>query len=254
MRSISVACLRFTSEPANWRYAASTTSDPHLPSRRPTMKHTLSTLLALTLLLISSRATLANAPADEDGSSRSSTARISTVGTATRNWSVKDGTIIGQTTDDNPTKGKTFLIWRQGSSTISCCALNVTIVGGNSGIQYRSKERKRTVGRRRLSGRFRSRRATSRRPVRGAERGILASRGQKRDHRRGRQEHARTAGRRYQRVAGRDQQEDWNEYDIIAQGNHLIQKINGQVMAEVTDEQPSKAGHVWHPGPAIARR
>ena len=29
---------------------------------------------------------------------------------------------------------------------------------------------------------------------------------------------------------------DWNEYDIIAQGNHIIQKINGQLMCEVTDE------------------
>ena len=29
---------------------------------------------------------------------------------------------------------------------------------------------------------------------------------------------------------------DWNEYHIIAQGNHIIQKINGQLMCELTDE------------------
>ena len=28
----------------------------------------------------------------------------------------------------------------------------------------------------------------------------------------------------------------WNEYDIIARGNHIIEKINGHLMCEVTDE------------------
>ena len=28
----------------------------------------------------------------------------------------------------------------------------------------------------------------------------------------------------------------WNRYDISAQGNHIIQKINGQLMCELTDE------------------
>ena len=31
-------------------------------------------------------------------------------------------------------------------------------------------------------------------------------------------------------------QHDWNEYDIIARGNHIIEKINGQLMCELTDE------------------
>jgi hypothetical protein len=34
---------------------------------------------------------------------------------------------------------------------------------------------------------------------------------------------------------------DWNEYVIIAQGNHLIQKINGQTMVDVIDAQEGKA-------------
>ena len=33
----------------------------------------------------------------------------------------------------------------------------------------------------------------------------------------------------------------WNDYVIIAKGNHLIQKINGRVTVDVTDEQESKA-------------
>ena len=30
-------------------------------------------------------------------------------------WSVRDGTIAGQTTAENPTQGNTFLIWRLGT-------------------------------------------------------------------------------------------------------------------------------------------
>jgi len=48
--------------------------------------------------------------------------------------------------------------------------------------------------------------------------------------------------------------EDWNEYEIIAQGNHLIHKINGKVTAEVIDEQPEKRAASGIPGSAIARR
>ena len=31
-------------------------------------------------------------------------------------WKVEDGTITGQTTADNPTKGNTFIIWRGGET------------------------------------------------------------------------------------------------------------------------------------------
>jgi len=50
---------------------------------------------------------------------------------------------------------------------------------------------------------------------------------------------------------------EWNTYDIIAKGNHLIQKINGEVTVDVTDEQESKAAKSGiialqiHAGPAM---
>lgn len=57
-----------------------------------------------------------------------------------RLWSVKDGVIHGETTAENPTKGNTFLIWKEGTTkdfelrlSFRCNAAN------NSGIQYRSK-------------------------------------------------------------------------------------------------------------------
>ncbi|MDZ4687953.1 MAG: DUF1080 domain-containing protein [Planctomycetaceae bacterium] len=57
-----------------------------------------------------------------------------------RLWSVKDGVIHGETTEENAAKGNTFLIWKDGvlkdfdlRLSFRCNATN------NSGIQYRSK-------------------------------------------------------------------------------------------------------------------
>lgn len=57
-----------------------------------------------------------------------------------RLWSVKDGVIHGETTEANPAKGNTFIIWKDGRTkdfelrlSFRCNATN------NSGIQYRSK-------------------------------------------------------------------------------------------------------------------
>ena len=52
-------------------------------------------------------------------------------------WSVKDGAITGQTTKENPTKGNTFIVW-EGNTGNFDLRLDYKIIGGNSGIQYRS--------------------------------------------------------------------------------------------------------------------
>ncbi|MEC7566995.1 MAG: DUF1080 domain-containing protein, partial [Planctomycetota bacterium] len=55
-------------------------------------------------------------------------------------WSVEDGAITGTTTKENPTKGNTFIIWRGGTPGDFELRLQFRISGGNSGIQYRSRE------------------------------------------------------------------------------------------------------------------
>src|SRR5262245_48591437 len=56
-------------------------------------------------------------------------------------WRVEDGAITGQTTAEKPAKGNTFLIWRAGESVDDFeLKLEYKIVGGNSGVQYRSTE------------------------------------------------------------------------------------------------------------------
>ncbi|MFM7845010.1 MAG: PVC-type heme-binding CxxCH protein, partial [Planctomycetota bacterium] len=152
-------------------------------------------------------------------------------------WRVEDGTITGQTTAEKPTKGNTFLIYRKGDVGEFELKLEYKIVGGNSGIQYRSFEvpnEKWVVGGYQAdidSGPTYS-------GINYGERfrGILAGRGQKTvigdDHK------PKEVGKvgdsnELQKMI---KQEDWNEYHIIAKDFNFIHKINGRVTSEVTDE------------------
>ena len=57
-----------------------------------------------------------------------------------RFWSVRDGAITGITTPDNPARGNTFLIWKGGVVKDFELRAKFRLQGGNSGIQYRSKD------------------------------------------------------------------------------------------------------------------
>ena len=46
----------------------------------------------------------------------------------------EDGSITGRTTADNPTKGNTFIVWRQGPVDDFVLRLKYKITGGNSGV------------------------------------------------------------------------------------------------------------------------
>jgi hypothetical protein len=155
-------------------------------------------------------------------------------------WSVKDGAITGQTTKENPTPGNTFLIWKGGEVKDFELKLKFKIVGGNSGIQYRSVDKGNHV----VNG--------YQADIDSGEtyigilyeeggRGVLAQRGDKvvigAD---GKKEVVGKTGDSKE-IAAAVKKEDWNEYEVIAQGNHLIQKINGHVTVDVTDNDSSKA-------------
>ncbi len=157
-------------------------------------------------------------------------------------WSVQDGAIVGQTTPENPTKGNTFLIWRQGVVDDFELRLRYRLTGGNSGVQYRSQELK-NVGDFVVGGYqadFEDGPKYSGIMYEERGRGILAERGQR-----------ITIGAEGQKVAGEpigtadDLQKvikrgDWNDLRIVAKGNRLSHFINGQLMSETIDEQPDK--------------
>lgn len=171
-------------------------------------------------------------------------------------WSVKDGAITGQTTKENPTKGNTFLIWKDGKTADFELHLKFKIVGGNSGIQYRSESLGDFVvkgyqadidtGGHRYMGILYSEKS----------RGIIANRGQK-----------VTVGADGKPVVKGQtcdadkfketiKKEDWNDYVIIAKGNHLVHKVNGTTTCEVTDDEKlyNKSGILalqLHAGPPM---
>jgi type 1 glutamine amidotransferase len=160
-----------------------------------------------------------------------------------RFWKVQDGAIIGQTTPENPTKGNTFIIWRQGELDDFELKLEYRIRGGNSGIQYRSYENEKEWGKwvaggyqadieagDNFSGILYSER----------ERGILAKRGERTvigaD---GKPKPAGEVGDSRQ-LQSHIKKEDWNEYHVSARGRQLAHRINGQLMSEATDEDPKR--------------
>ena len=157
----------------------------------------------------------------------------------TKFWSVKDGAITGQTTKDNPTKGNTFIIWRDGKPSDFELRLKYRIVGGNSGIQYRSEEVDKWV--------IKGYQADFDASLKFAGimyeekgRGILANRGKKVVV--GADGKIKETGDTTpeEKILKAFKKEDWNDYRIIAKGNHLIHEINGNVTVEVVDEQVSK--------------
>ncbi|MGE3315516.1 MAG: family 16 glycoside hydrolase [Planctomycetaceae bacterium] len=152
-------------------------------------------------------------------------------------WRVEDGMITGETTKENPTDGNTFLIWRKGQTADFQLKLEYKIVGGNSGIQYRSFEvpdKKWVVGG--YQGDFEAGDTYSGILYGERFRGILCERGQKSvigsDHK------PKVVGAvgDSKEIQKKIRKEDWNEYEIIASGNRFIHKINGLVTADCTDE------------------
>ena len=154
-------------------------------------------------------------------------------------WRVEDGCITGQTTAENPASRNTFLIWRGGKPADFQLKIEFRMPNpgfANSGVQIRSWEGPEKW---RVSGY---------QPDMDSEnhftgicygenfRGILAHRGEKtvigKDHKPKVAERFGDAAELAKFIKLRD----WNEYDITAQGNRIIEKINGHLMCEVVDE------------------
>ncbi len=161
-------------------------------------------------------------------------------------WSVKDGLLTGETTEANPLKANTFLIWTNGTVGDFELRLSYKIMPakgkGNSGIQYRSTildTNNWVVGGyqadfeagTKYSGILYEEKMT---------RGIMALRGEKVTWTKDcKKEVTGSLGDSEQIQAG-IKDGDWNEYVIIAKGNHLQHFINGKKTVDVTDECESK--------------
>jgi type 1 glutamine amidotransferase len=171
-------------------------------------------------------------------------------------WSVQEGVITGQTTAENPTQGNTFLIWRDGLVDDFELRVSYRIVNGNSGIQYRSKDKGNWV----VGGYqadFEAGDTYSGILYEEQGRGILAQRGQKTEiGEDGKVNPVASLGDTNDIQTG-IKKEDWNDYIILAQGNQLTHIINGRVTAQVTDNQVKNRARSGilalqlHAGPAM---
>jgi len=153
-------------------------------------------------------------------------------------WRVENGAIVGETTAEKPTQGNTFLIWRQGLVDDFELAFTYRLTGGNSGVQYRSKEL-RNIGDFVVGGYqadFEAGPKYSGILYEEKGRGILAERGQR-----------ITITPEGQKVAGEtigtaeDLQQvikpgDWNDVRIVAEGNHIRHYLNGMQILDFTDD------------------
>jgi hypothetical protein len=150
-------------------------------------------------------------------------------------WSVEDGAITGQTTVSNPTRGNTFCIWRQGEVDDFELKLQYKIVGGNSGIQYRSQEERTYV----IAGYqadFEAGTTWSGTNYHERGRGVLAKRSERTIvFDKGKERKVVGSLGNTAELQKTIRNEDWNDYHIIARGRRFIHKINGVVMSDVTD-------------------
>ena len=153
-----------------------------------------------------------------------------------RLWSVKDGVIHGETTIANPARGNTFLIWRGGKLRDFELKIKFRLQNGNSGIQYRSKEANKWV-----VGGYQAEVENNPGKVgflyheRG--RGWLVNVGDLMViDEKGKKEVIGNVSDVDELIkAGYYQEKDWNEYHIIAQGNHLKHYLNGYQTMELID-------------------
>lgn len=165
-------------------------------------------------------------------------------------WSVSDGAITGVTKADPKLTHNTFLVYTNSEFSNFELRVSYRIVGGNSGIQYRSKvlhdgDFGPVVGG--YQADLEAGKTYSGILYEEQGRGILAQRGQKTVVR----PDAADAGKAKIEVAGsvgspneiqsKIKPEGWNDYVIIAQGNHFQHYINGLPTVDVVDEQRAKA-------------
>lgn len=167
-----------------------------------------------------------------------------------RLWTVKDGVIHGETTKEVPTKGNTFLIYKNAKPgdfdlrfTFRCSATN------NSGCQYRSKHFDSNPNNKWVvRGYQHELRNETKLPNvagfiydEGGKRGRICLAGEKavwtKTDKKKVNETLLTADE-YAKLFKLD---DWNDVAIIAQGNHIQHYLNGRLILDFTDEDPELA-------------
>ncbi len=170
-----------------------------------------------------------------------------------RFWRVENGCIVGESTAANPCDATTYLTWRGGTLEDFELSFEYRIVGGNSGVQFRSESRDGWQ----IAG-FQADIEDGPNwtgclyEQDGA--GVVATRGESVE--------LDGAGARKTRFDDAAQllanvrMREWNEYTIRARGEQVELSVNGRVTAKVRDQRPQRrlAGVLalqLHAGPSM---
>jgi len=158
-------------------------------------------------------------------------------------WRVEDGAITGETTKERPLSYHTYLIWRGGEVADFELRLSFRLVSGNSGVQYRSTD----LGNHVVAGyqcniqTAKAGRTAILEEMKKGRGGILAHIGE--------QVVIEPDGKRTVKAKLCDpatveaiiDRRGWNTLTIIAKGDRLIHKLNGQVVTDAVDRETGKA-------------
>lgn len=166
-------------------------------------------------------------------------------------WSVKDGALRGETTAENPAKGNTFIIWKDGTTKDFELRLSFRCNNANnSGIQYRSKHI--TEGKVNNSWVVRGYQHELRNELQlpsvagfiydeGGKRGRICLVGEKATW--------ENDGKKNVVATLIDQKgfeklfklDDWNDVVISAKGNHIQHYLNNSLILDFTDNDSQRA-------------
>ncbi len=155
-------------------------------------------------------------------------------------WSVQGGVMLGETKADHQPKQNIFCIWKGGSPGDFELKMDYKLTGvtGNSGVQYRSVELPDVAkwvmkgyqadidGKQQYTGQIYEERGRAFVALRGQL--VYASDGNKPGF-------IGSVGDNDQ-LKGLIKENDWNELQIIARGNTIVQLINGRVMSMLVDD------------------
>ena len=169
-------------------------------------------------------------------------------------WWVEDGSIMSRSTKEKPCIKHHYLYWRGGEPADFILRFKYRLVGGNSGVQIRSETRPNwdtwgyqadmEAGKQWTGCLFQHSRGGV---VMRGKKAVIAEDGT-------RTEETFASGDELQKKVKAD---DWNDYEISAQGSKITLKINGQLMCEVDDRDDRLAcrkGIIalqMHPGPPM---
>jgi len=155
-----------------------------------------------------------------------------------RLWSVVEGVLVGETNGEDKKVGpNSFLIWKGGEVADFDFEMTARVMGNNSGVQYRSKAlpdvAKWSVGGYQMDMHPNQQYLGMLYEERG--RGIACLRGQK----------VTLEAEKKPEVTAKVpvpevKLEEWNTYKISARGNVVQHFLNGELAAEITDNDPEK--------------